>query len=104
MTSNLAGLQTESITPSVEHSYGDAAVLPSLRQILLCTDFSLASETATTVAIDLAKCTGATVCVLHICEYGHYSPPTEVEAAYVADSMAREERSLRNVVERIGGE
>jgi len=104
MISNVVGLQPESTTPSVERSDGDAAGLPSLRQILLCTDFSLASETATTVAIDLAKRAGATMCVLHICEYGLYSPPTEVEAAYVAESMVREERNLSNVVERIGGE
>ncbi|HEX7158309.1 MAG TPA: universal stress protein [Edaphobacter sp.] len=103
MTSNLTGLQPESTIPSIEHSF-EAARLPSLRHILLCTDFSLASETATTVAIDLAKCTGATMCVLHICEYGVYSPPSEAEAAYVAESQAREERTLKRVVDRISDE
>jgi nucleotide-binding universal stress UspA family protein len=104
MTSNLAGFEPEPTTPAAEHSYDDRTRLPSLARILLCTDFSLASETATTVAIDLARHTGATMCVLHICEYGLYSPPTEVEAAYVAESMARQERNLANVVERISGE
>ena len=104
MNSNVAGLQSEPITPSVEHSYGEMAWLPSLGRILLCTDFSLASETATTVAIDLAKRAGARICVLHICEYGLYSAPTEAEAAYVDEVQRREELNLRNVVERISGE
>jgi nucleotide-binding universal stress UspA family protein len=104
MTSNLVGFPPEATTPALEHSCDDLARLPSLRRILLCTDFSLASETATTVGIDLAKRAGATMCVLHICEYGLYSPPSEVEAAYVAESQAREERNLRRVVERISGE
>ncbi len=75
--------------------------LPELRRVLLCTDFSLASQTATEVAIDLCKHTGATMCVLHICEYGVYNAPTEGEASYVSEGLQREQRNLQDAVDRI---
>ena len=104
MASGEAGIQAQLNGLAIEHRQDTTAQLPQLQRIVLCTDFSLASETATAIAIDLCKRTGATLCVLHICEYGIYQAPTESELAYVTRGLERENENLRNVVNRIQNE
>jgi nucleotide-binding universal stress UspA family protein len=101
MTSPTIGIRPEQNDMPLDLRNQQTGQLPELRHILLCTDFSLASKTATEVAIDLCKRTSATMCVLHICEYGLYSAPTEGDAAYVSEGLQREEQYLKNVVDRI---
>ncbi len=100
MTSAMIGMQTDLNDTAINFG-NEIGQLPALRSVLLCTDFSLASQTATEVAIDLCKRVGATLCVLHICEYGLYNAPTEGEAAYVSEGMQREQQNLSDVVDRI---
>jgi nucleotide-binding universal stress UspA family protein len=91
----------ESSETTVPFTTEHTAQLPALKRILLCTDFSFASQTAAEVASDVCLWSGATMCVLHICEYGRYDAPTELEAAYVEEGLKREALNLTSVVDRI---
>lgn len=76
-------------------------VVPAVKNILLCTDFSVASGTATMVAIDLCKHTGAALRVLHVCEYGSQASVTGIQATYLAEKLQREEKCLGEIASRV---
>lgn len=96
MSTSIAPIQTQTAGPPLETDHLESRV----KNILLCTDFSLVSGTATKVAIDLCKQTGAMLRVLHVCEYGSPAAVTGSEATRFAEVTAREERCLRDVVNR----
>lgn len=77
---------------------------PAFRQILLCTDFSLPSEAAAAVAIDLCKHTAAKLIVFHVQEYVSGPTPTQAEQSYVSELLAGEKQSLDSLVGRIRSE
>lgn len=83
------------------HRHNAVNVLPSFQRILLCTDFSLVSEAAAVVAIDLCRRAGAKLTVLHVCEYGPYPARTEDDATYLGERLQREERSMEDLVSRV---
>ncbi len=88
--------------PSVlMHRQNATRQLPSFQRILLCTDFSLVSEAATVVTIDLCRRAGAKLTVLHVCEYGTSPARTEGDAAYLGERLQREERSMEDLVSRV---
>lgn len=74
-----------------------------LREILLCTDFSPASETAREVAVRMSKTTGAHITVLHACEYGPMPATSDEGMDYVEGLYAEKRRSLEAVVEGLRG-
>jgi nucleotide-binding universal stress UspA family protein len=75
-----------------------------LQHILLCTDFSLASEGATLEAIDLCKRTGANLLVLHINEYGDPPHSSRNPAAYIPQQCLATEQSIKDLVDRVHNE
>jgi len=101
MASGIYGIQSKDDISILAHPSELSAEPLSLRQILLCTDFSRLSEVAGTIAVDLCKQTGAKLIVFHVCEYGAYRPPTETEAAYVNRLHQEEELGIEAVVSRI---
>jgi nucleotide-binding universal stress UspA family protein len=78
--------------------------LPKLERVLLCSDFAAASESATVEAIDLCKRTGASLCVLHVDEYGDCSRGVGSESSYLAQRLQSLEQYMKSVVERARNE
>jgi nucleotide-binding universal stress UspA family protein len=94
------------IDPPVNHidiAEKDTKSYLRLREILLCTDFSPASETAREIATRMSKKTGAHITVLHACEYGPMPATTEEGMDYVEGLYAEKRRSLETVVESLRG-
>ena len=82
--------------------YGqDQRIAAPLQRILLCTDFSLASEGATLEAIDICKRTGANLLVLHIDEYGEASQISPDQPRCISDRFRSNEQSVKDLVDRV---
>jgi nucleotide-binding universal stress UspA family protein len=73
------------------------ATLPKLENILVCSDFSKASETAVGEAIDLCRRTGASLRVLHVDEYGEQSQQNE--APCTVERRQLQQKNMQMVVE-----
>lgn len=73
----------------------------SIRKILLCTDFSPASDAALACAESIWRHTRARVTVLHVCEYGPMPVATEEALDYVERLYAEQHRKLHPVLQKL---
>lgn len=75
--------------------------LPKFDNILLCTDFSPASQAATNAAMQLCKGRDARVTVVHVSEYGPMSATTDEALDYVLGLFEKERSNLKSVAEQM---
>lgn len=76
-------------------------VLPKFDNILLCTDFSAASQAATNVAMQLCKGRDARVTVVHVSEYGPMPAITDEGLDYALGLFEKERRNLKSVADQM---
>lgn len=72
-----------------------------VNRLLLCTDFSPASNAALHTVVRLWRVLQCKVTVLHVCEYGPMSATTEDGLAYINKLYAEQDKKLRGVVEEL---
>lgn len=68
------------------------------KTILFCTDFSEVAACAQVEAIRVALATGATVNILHVCEYGPIPAATDEGLRYIQRMYAEQEQKLNEIV------
>lgn len=79
----------------------DATERFKIDQLLLCTDFSPASESAVEAAIGVWRRTKAHITVLHVCEFGPMPATTEDGLDYINSLYAERRHALEAVAARL---
>jgi nucleotide-binding universal stress UspA family protein len=77
--------------------------LPKFDNVLLCTDFSPASQAAIDTALKLCKARDALLTILHVSEYGPMPAITDEGLDYVLGLVKKEYSSLKSVTENLAG-
>ena len=72
---------------------------PKLENVLLCTDFSPASQAAGNVALQLCKGRDARLTVMHVSEYGPMPAITDEGLDYALGLVVKERRHLKSVTD-----
>jgi len=90
------------MNPTVEATQSQPQkALPKFDNILLCTDFSAASEAATSVCVQLSKGREVRVTVVHVSEYGPMPATTDEGLDYVLGLFEKERRNLKSVADQM---
>lgn len=90
------------MNPTVEATQTQPQMaLPKFDNVLLCTDFSAASEAAANVAMQLCKGRDARLTVVHVSEYGPMPAITDEGLDYALGLFEKECRNLKSVAEHM---
>jgi nucleotide-binding universal stress UspA family protein len=90
------------MNPTIEATKTPAEVsLPRFENVLLCTDFSPASQAATQAALQLCKGRDTHLTVLHVSEYGPMPAISDEGLDYVLGLVEKERLCLKCVTEEL---